>query len=217
MLKRPIRSVVVRLCTVAFFLLASEQSIGCNSITGANAIDFTRESETAGGDHTSGAGGSGGAGNGDGSIFELSCGEGDVAVGIHGRSGAWLDALGLVCAPVQPDGTLGAVFKTDTAGGNGGGEREAVCPTGQALVGIDISRDNRPVRVINPLCQTLTEWNMPNATTSTVIGLGDAAATSSPLLCPQGSALFKVSVEIGTIPGYVSTFVLVADFICNGT
>ncbi len=84
--------------------------IACNGITGANAIEFTRESENAGNEDTSGAGGSGGGagvgGNGDGNKYELSCGEGNVAIGIYGRSGAWLDALGLVCASYQSDGTL---------------------------------------------------------------------------------------------------------------
>ncbi len=196
--------------TLAILLAASASGIGCNDFTGANEFDFARE------DDVSGAGGAGGAGN-DGNAYEFSCGEGNVAVGIYGRSGAWLDALGLLCAPYQSDGTLGTVFKTDTAGGNGGGDHEASCPMGQALVGIEMSRDNHPVRLINPLCQTLSDWKVSDLPPTTVTGLGDPLANSTQLVCKHGTALFKVTGEIGTIPGYAQAFVLVADFFCKGT
>ncbi len=39
-----------------------------------------------------------------------SCSDGQVAVGLHGRSGIWLDAIGLICgAPLAPGKVLGRV------------------------------------------------------------------------------------------------------------
>lgn len=204
--------VATRLCALIVLFGATAFGIGCNYLTGANEIDFTPDDDDSGGD-----GGGGGAGGADSTAFEFSCGDGNIAVGFYGRSGAWVDALGLMCAPYQADGTLGEVFKTDTAGGDGGGMHDAPCPTDQALVGIEISRASHPVRLINPLCQTLAEWKIADTPSNAAIGLGDPLAESVKLVCNHGGALFKVTGEIGLIPGYTTPFVLTAAFLCKGT
>jgi hypothetical protein len=65
-------------------------------------------------------------GNGGGGFDEIDCptksGVASHAIGIFGRAGGYVDAMGLVCA--YPDGT---VARTGTAGGSGGGGYELRC------------------------------------------------------------------------------------------
>jgi hypothetical protein len=50
-----------------------------------------------------------------GGPYSISCGSGAVAVGITGRSGAYVDQLGLACATLQNDGSLGPMWTTGNA------------------------------------------------------------------------------------------------------
>ena len=54
-------------------------------------------------------------GNG-GNHYAVSCPQGSVAVGAYGRSGAYVDRLGLICRRVMPNGNLGATLRTAAAG-----------------------------------------------------------------------------------------------------
>src|SRR5262249_21648888 len=60
-------------------------------------------------------GGSGGT-----SSARISCPTGSVMVGLQGRVGNVIDRVGLVCAALHADGTLGAATTTTTRGGDGG-------------------------------------------------------------------------------------------------
>lgn len=83
---------------------------------------------------------------------ERRCPAGQVAAGIDGRSGIWLDAVGLVCdqpkitvPPTIADATLPSI------GGSGGVAFVAPCPQGQLLGGVDL-RTGDWVDAIAPLC-----------------------------------------------------------------
>mgnify|MGYP002336229934 CR=1 FL=1 len=45
--------------------------------------------------------------------FSAACPSGELAVGLHGRSGLFVDALGLICAPAPKSKTAGAIAGVD--------------------------------------------------------------------------------------------------------
>jgi len=63
----------------------------------------------------------------------IACSPGESVVGIFGRSGALLDALGVVCAPRVAPGA--PVRRTELIGGKGGGAFELRCPPGHVVRG----------------------------------------------------------------------------------
>jgi hypothetical protein len=79
---------------------------------------------------------------GGGTEHVLSCPTGAVVTGAQGRLGSWLDQIQFQCAPLQPDGTLGAPSLTAAAGGAGGAPVSAFCPAGQMAVGARIFFDD---------------------------------------------------------------------------
>jgi len=70
-------------------------------------------------------------GLGEGATHVLACAPGHHVVGLLGRSGAAIDAVGLLCA-----GTDGQVSRIDPVGGAGGLPFERRCETGEVAVGI---------------------------------------------------------------------------------
>src|SRR5579871_3661398 len=50
----------------------------------------------------------------------IGCAPGDLVTGIYGRAGAYIDQIGLFCAHVNADGTMGSSYMTNSWGGSGG-------------------------------------------------------------------------------------------------
>jgi hypothetical protein len=74
-----------------------------------------------------------------GTAFSRSCGAGRVLSGVRYRKGIWVDALGLLCRPVNADGSLGAETTVGTlAGGGGGSPGIATCANGYVVGGATI-------------------------------------------------------------------------------
>jgi hypothetical protein len=72
-----------------------------------------------------------------GTAFSRSCAAGYVMSGVRLRGGLLVDAIGLLCRPVQPDGTLGAETTVGTLSGGGGGTAAiAHCGAGKVVVGM---------------------------------------------------------------------------------
>ena len=68
-----------------------------------------------------------------GNRFQKLCPPGARAVGVVGRSGELVDALGLRCSD-----SSGQLSLTDVQGGGGGTAFEWLCPAGLALIGLDL-------------------------------------------------------------------------------
>ncbi|MFE8597857.1 jacalin family lectin [Archangium violaceum] len=65
-----------------------------------------------------------------GNSFDIQCPTGQVAVGVHGRSGIFLDALGVSCAyPNSWMNGSGVQSTTVKAGGTGGNAFSDICPS----------------------------------------------------------------------------------------
>lgn len=71
----------------------------------------------------------------------LACNDNEIAVGLWGRSGSIIDRLGVRCAILNEDGSLGTARTGPSYGGNGGGPFNDTgafdCPTGSALYEVD--------------------------------------------------------------------------------
>ncbi|TSC34393.1 hypothetical protein [Corallococcus sp. Z5C101001] len=63
----------------------------------------------------------------------LTCAADEVAVGIHGRAGAWLDALGMRCARFDSGAIIGAATSATAIGGSGGTAFIRDCGPGAVL------------------------------------------------------------------------------------
>jgi hypothetical protein len=208
MSKRAARGVAARRTKMAVVIAIVGGGAACNAISGVDEIDFTRAPGTGAGDGTGGnaagaggtvgAGGTAGVGGGTGGsgdgTYDITCGDGNVAVGIFGRSGSWMDRLGLICAPLDGDGNLGATFQTDSTGGDGGMPGDAICPADQVLVGIELWQDTTVVRRIDLHCQTVAQWKMNDMNTTTVPGIGTAALGQEfAVVCPAGAVIYRFS------------------------
>jgi hypothetical protein len=64
--------------------------------------------------------------------------ESDVIVGFHGRFANVIDRLGLVCARLRADGTLGVRYTTSSVGGQGGAPFLLECPAGKVATGLGV-------------------------------------------------------------------------------
>ncbi|WP_375772380.1 hypothetical protein NR798_16340 [Archangium gephyra] len=93
-----------------------------------------------------------------GTSVTLACARGFVAVGIHGRSGWYIDQLGLVCRYLNYDGTLGAEQSTQALGGTGGSDFKMVCPEGMAITGF-YGTGGSYVDQLGFNCSSPTLWN----------------------------------------------------------
>lgn len=106
-----------------------------------------------------------------GTAYARDCGAGRVMTGIRGRGGLSLDAIGLLCRPVDAQGALGPESTMASLVGGSGGTAEArSCPVGQVMTGIRISYGGFVDRV-QPQCRP---WK---AATRSVDGATDGTAT----------------------------------------
>lgn len=74
-----------------------------------------------------------------GNPFTRDCGAGYVMSGLRGRAGLLVDAIGLLCTPVNSNGTLGVESIVATHAGGGGGEIQLRrCPLGHVVAGLEL-------------------------------------------------------------------------------
>lgn len=74
-----------------------------------------------------------------GSAFTRSCGADRVLTGLRVRKGLSLDAIGVLCRPVNADGSLGSETSVGTLAGGGGGTADFdSCPAGSVAAGAHI-------------------------------------------------------------------------------
>jgi hypothetical protein len=104
-----------------------------------------------------------------GKYFRTDC-SGDYVVGVYVRSGAWIDAVGLKCAPFLPNESKfkhPAWNKAYHGGGGGAPQPEGICPSDRFVSGIKFGytregSDPRYVDYIELTCTPITGAEPPN-------------------------------------------------------
>src|SRR6185369_2886226 len=76
-----------------------------------------------------------------GGPFNLTCPAGQYLVGFHARSGGWVDAVGIICAPYDAaTRRLGdKISDPRITGGVGGGPQDIYCPAGDPIKAIGLA------------------------------------------------------------------------------
>jgi hypothetical protein len=69
--------------------------------------------------------------------YNLDCGSSGVLVGVYGKTGSWIDQIGLTCRSVAANGTLGSEFTRGPVGGTGGSVKSVKCKSGEVVGGIE--------------------------------------------------------------------------------
>jgi hypothetical protein len=142
----------------------------------------------------------------------LDCGSGNVAVGVYGRSGSYVDQIGLICAPLN---NLGASFKTSNSyGGSGGGPFTQQCPPGEVLVGI-FGRSGSVIDQIGIQCQYPLDWIASGAVDYGAYAGGGTGGGAFTDTCPQGSVINRLQVWSGAYVGGVQAQYVPMS--CSGT
>ncbi|PRQ06318.1 hypothetical protein [Enhygromyxa salina] len=137
-----------------------------------------------------------GRGGGGGGPGTLACGAGDVAVGIYGRSGIYIDQLGLTCAYLMDNGSLGPTYDTGTLGGQGGGSFRLICPLGQAIVGFH-GGSGTLVDRLGLYCSGVANWRSHGSVEYVTSAAGGGGGGSFADLCPSDYVGARINVRTG--------------------
>ncbi|AWK88491.1 hypothetical protein [Azospirillum thermophilum] len=122
----------------------------------------------------------------------LRCPAGQVAIGLKGRAGTFVDELEPDCAPARPAGAAAAVWVSPAAGGKQGNDIKLACGADEVLVGT-ATRNGNWLDAIAALCVRVTDdgnWAGEPRSTDHAGGAGGVALTRS---CPRGQAVAGIS------------------------
>jgi hypothetical protein len=129
------------------------------------------------------------------------CDPGQFLVGVHARTGDWIDQITIKCAKLNADRTLAPIVMPQPArGGGGGGEIDAVCPANWWItrIGFWFTKGNRQVRHLAMKCISAIAPDLP---TFLVIGPKDSPnnGTKNPQQeCDAGEAATGLNSHSGT-------------------
>jgi hypothetical protein len=132
-----------------------------------------------------------------------------VAIGLIGRAGAWIDQVGLVCAPIQADGTPAPnnPHTVGPVGGIGGSDfGQKLCPSGEVIVQIFVDGGGTSTAVdqITIGCQTPAAWKAQGPVDQNIPVNTNGPSASAGLYCSNGSLVSAVSVNTGMVSGHLS-------------
>lgn len=138
-----------------------------------------------------------------GTASQLSCPTGYAAVGLVGRSASYVDAVGLLCAYLYTDGTLGSAYTYGPTGGGGGTYFTEPCPSGQVLVGVR-GRSYSWNDQVSGHCAPVRNWVSTSPVIGGYLGLrGGSGGTPYAETCPGGYAVTSLSLRAGTYLDYI--------------
>jgi hypothetical protein len=166
----------------------TDTRLGHRKVTGPLTCDYLVDTSNA--YNLAGHGGSGGTAG------TVSCGSGYVAVGLVGRSGPYVDRLGLACAWLNTDGSLGTAYDFGTLGGTGGTYFADLCPSGQVLVGIK-GRSYSWHDQISGECANVKTWATTGTVNSTLPARGGTGGTAYTERCPAGYSVGLLNMRAG--------------------
>ncbi len=155
--------------------------------------------------------------NGD-APFRDDCTAGQYLIGLKGRAGAWIDQVGLICAPIQADLTSGPKSYGPARGGNGGTPVDQYCASGTVATSMSLhfTKDMKQVFSIDLTCTSVRTWqeqqppaslepvNLVTATDNLDVDPG-ANPTQT---CPQGEVASGLNGQYGR---HVNALGLICD------
>lgn len=151
-------------------------------------------------------------GGGGGSPTTIPCPSGYVAVGLHGRSGWYIDQVGFLCQRLKTNGDLDtAYYKAPLAGGSGGTSFEMKCPQGQAIVGFQ-GRSGGYVDQLGFYCSTPVNQIAGAAPQYESSLTGSGGGSNFWELCPASYVVTSFNVRSG---GYVDQVQGVCSYISH--
>ena len=117
-------------------------------------------------------------GGGGGSAFTRTCGSNRVMTGFQYRKGLVIDGIGLLCRPVQSNGTLGSESAGSMAGGGGGSFGTRSCAAGSVVVG-GVVEYGSVIETVRIRCREWKAATRSYGTTEVVVSLVGNNATLS--------------------------------------
>lgn len=119
---------------------------------------------------------------------ENHCSTNQVGVGIRGRYGNFVTALGMVCR----EGS-GSVHSNSRTGATTGSTYSFTCPVDEVLVGVS-GRSGWWVDALKPICANTASWQAPppfsfHITTATPSSFGGSGGVAFSRMCPLGHAV----------------------------
>jgi uncharacterized protein YkwD len=119
-------------------------------------------------------------------LFGALCPANQFLVGLTVKSGAWVDQMAIICAPVNPDGSTGSPWHDPKHyGGDGGGApTQKTCAPGQLInhMGFSLTAGNRQVLFFHFGCHSTTN----NQTGTFELGASSSVFPSINQDCPNG-------------------------------
>lgn len=128
----------------------------------------------------------------------LNCAADHVAVGIYGKAGRVIDNLGLTCAPLAADGSLGDSSDTGSRGGSGGNTFRLTCPAGQAIVGFK-GRSGGKVDQLGLFCSGVAHWVDQGTVQHTSSSVGGSGGSPFSDTCPFAYVATKLDLRAGRL------------------
>jgi uncharacterized protein YkwD len=123
----------------------------------------------------------------------------ELLVGFAVKSGDWLNAIGVLCSPVDANSNTGALSSADLRGGGGGSPSAPVqCPVNNVAVGLILHfmPDNRRVRGIGLDCKNVQDVHRQGL--GRIVALGHTDTPGDSLLCNPGNAIVRVDINWGS-------------------
>jgi hypothetical protein len=129
--------------------------------------------------------------------FGALCPANQFLVGLTVKSGAWIDQMAIICAPVNPDGSTGSLYHDPKHyGGEGGGAAtQKTCAPGQIInhMGFSLTAGNRQVLFFHFGCYSPT-----NRQTGTFeLGANSPVFPPNNQDCPNGEAARGIQGRAG--------------------
>jgi hypothetical protein len=129
----------------------------------------------------------GGPGEG---YHRMPCDPGTYLVGFRGRTGAWIDRIGVGCAPIRPEleWRVSDRFEPYTFGGFGGGFDDEFCNADEVVTGIrpTLTPGNQVLK-IQFYCSSMKTWERRRTTFGGVGQFGADARRLPWQVCPYGT------------------------------
>lgn len=133
-----------------------------------------------------------------GSLASIGCAANYVVYGIYGGAGSYVDRLGLLCAYLNSDGSLGYQYRTGYVGGTGGTNYTITCPAGQAVVGL-YGRSGSYVDQWGLYCSHVSTWRTSGTVESVTGSAGGSGGYPFYDVCPSAYVMTSINARAGSL------------------